>query len=95
MKLDNLLIIGGLAAIAYILLRKKKDNVVTPIDIVPQEVVPKNEPVVVDLSKSSTRRRGGLFPESIYRQYNASKMATVAPAKATIKTVEPVAQPIL
>jgi hypothetical protein len=76
MKTENILIIGGLAFIAYHLFRNKKEI----IDINPameadkvEEVQPKT--IVLDLNPA----RRGLFPDAMYKGYNSSKMATVAP----------------
>jgi hypothetical protein len=81
MKTENILIFGGLAFIAYHLFKKTKEV----IDVNPvmetkkvEEVQPKT--IVLDLNP----QRRGLFPDAMYRGYNSSKMATVAPAKVNV-----------
>jgi uncharacterized protein YneF (UPF0154 family) len=82
MKLQNVLIIGGVALVGYWLWKKSKKKV---IDINPPMEQPKEEPKTIRISMSGSRRKNrNLFPQSMYSEYNTSKSATVAPAMVTI-----------
>jgi hypothetical protein len=82
MKLQNVLIIGGVALVGYWLWKKYNKKV---IDINPPMEKPKEEPRTIRLSMSGSRRKNrNLFPESMYSEYNTAKSATVAPAMVTI-----------
>lgn len=83
MKTKNILIIGGLAAIAYWIYKNRKAK--KPININPPMEQPKEEPKTILINMNNKRKRpSGLFPNSMYTQYNASKMATVAPPMVEI-----------
>lgn len=86
MKVENLLIIGGLGVIAYLLFtgeKRKRAIEAAKIEAKNQAIQPKTT-VVRTKVFIEDNRGSSLFPESIYKRYNSSKMATVAPAKATV-----------
>lgn len=83
METKNIVIIGGIVLIAYLVFKKKKAK--KPIDINPPLEQPKQEPSTIVINMNNKRKRpSSLFPNSMYAQYNASKMATVAPPMVEI-----------
>jgi hypothetical protein len=81
MKLENLLLVAGVGFIAYWLAKKP----IKVIDINPQMEMQKEEPKTIILDLNKTKRNGGLFPESMVKDYNASKFSTVAPPLVVFK----------
>ena len=78
METKNILLIGGIVLVAYLVFRKKKAKKPINIDLPIEQ--PKQEPSTIVINMNNRRKRpSGLFPNSMYAQYNASKMATVAP----------------
>jgi hypothetical protein len=84
MKISNWLLAGAVLAVAYYIYKKPK-----PINIDP----PMQQPLAsesetgrsITLNLNTTRQRPmGLFNESMYQDYNASKNATVAPDRTRI-----------
>lgn len=83
METKNILIIGGIALIGYYIYKNRKAK--KPIFIDPPLEQPKQEPSTIVINMNNRRQRpSGLFPNSMYAQYNASKMATVAPPMVEI-----------
>jgi hypothetical protein len=83
METKNIVIIGGIVLIAYLVFKKKKAK--KPINIDPPLEQPKQEPSTIVINMNNKRKRpSSLFPNSMYAQYNASKMATVAPPMVEI-----------
>jgi len=80
MKAENLLLVFGVGFIAYWLVKKP----IKVIDINPQMELDNEEPktIVLDLNKT---KNGGLFPDNMVNDYNASKFSTVAPPSVTVK----------
>jgi hypothetical protein len=80
MKAENLLLVLGVGFIAYWLVKKP----IKVIDINPQMELDNEEPktIVLDLNKT---KNGGLFPDNMVNDYNASKFSTVAPPSVTVK----------
>jgi hypothetical protein len=82
MKLEKVLIVGGVALVGYWLWKKYNKKV---IDVNPPMEQPKEEPKTIRISMSGSRRKNrNLFPQSMYSQYNATKGSTVAPPMVTI-----------
>ncbi|MCE5295094.1 MAG: hypothetical protein LLF94_10855 [Chlamydiales bacterium] len=85
MKFENILLIGGLGVIAYILLMGDKKNRAIQSAKKEEQNNPSNtKTTIVRTTVFVDDRRSSLFPEAIYKRYDSSKMATVAPAKATV-----------
>ena len=83
MKTKNILIIGGIAALGYWWYKNKMAK--KPINIDPPLEQKKEEPKTIVLNMNTKRQRpSGLFNNSMYGQYNASKFATVAPPRVEI-----------
>jgi hypothetical protein len=83
MKTKDILIIGGLALIVYWVYKNKKAKKPINIDLPLEQ--PKEEPKTIVINMNNKRKRpSGMFPNSMYAQYNASKMATVAPPMVEI-----------
>ena len=81
--MKNILIIGGLAALGYWWYKNKMAK--KPINIDPPLEQPKEEPTTIIINMNNKRKRPtGMFPNSMYTQYNSSKMATVAPPMVEI-----------
>jgi hypothetical protein len=83
MKIENVLIIGGLGIIAYWLLKKQPKVV----DINPPMEEPKKEEaktIYLDLSDKRKKNRN-VFPNSFVRDFDASKFRTVAPPMVVVK----------
>lgn len=80
MKAENLLLVLGVGFIAYWLVKKP----IKVIDINPQMELDTEEPktIVLDMNKT---KNGGLFPDNMVNDYNASKFSTVAPPSVTVK----------
>jgi len=80
MKAENLLLVLGVGFIGYWLFKKPTKV----IDINPQMELDNEEPktIVLDLNKT---KNGGLFPDNMVNDYNASKFSTVAPPSVTVK----------
>jgi len=81
MKLENLLLVAGVGFIAYWLVKKP----IKVIDINPPMEIQKEEPKTIVLDLNKTRRNGGLFPDGMVKDYNASKFRTVAPPMVVVK----------
>ena len=81
MKLENLLLVAGVGFIAYWLVKKP----IKVIDINPPMEMEKEEPKTIFLDLNKTKRNGGLFPDDMVRDYNASKFNTVAPPSVLVK----------
>ena len=81
MKLENLLLVAGVGFIAYWLVKKP----IKVIDINPPMEMEKEEPKTIFLDLNKTKRNGGLFPDNMVKDYNASKFRTVAPPMVVIK----------
>jgi len=82
MKIENVIIIGGLGFLAYWLLKKQPKV----IDINPTMEDTKNEePKTIYLDLSNRNKKRNLFPESFVRDFDASKFRTVAPPSVVIK----------
>jgi len=79
MKLENLLLVAGVGFIAYWLVKKP----IKVIDINPP--MEKEEPKTIVLDLNKTKRNGGLFPDDMVKDYNASKFSTVAPPMVVVK----------
>jgi hypothetical protein len=83
METKNIVIIGGIVLIAYLVFKKKKAK--KPINIDPPLEQPKQEPSTIVINMNNKRKRpSSLFPNSMYAQYNASKFATIAPPMVEI-----------
>ena len=83
MKTKNILIIGGIAALGYWWYKNKMAK--KPINIDPPLEEKKEEPKTIVLNMNTKRvRPSGMFNNSMYGQYNASKFATVAPPRVEI-----------
>lgn len=80
MKAENFLLVLGVGFIAYWLAKK-------PIKVIdinpPMETEDEPKTIVLDLNK--TKRNGGLFPESMAKDYDASLFSTIAPPRTSIK----------
>lgn len=80
MKAENFLLVLGVGFIAYWLAKK-------PIKVIdinpPMETEDEPKTIVLDLNK--TKRNGGLFPDNMVQDYNASKFSTVAPPSVLFK----------
>jgi hypothetical protein len=81
MKAENLLLVLGVGFIAYWLVKKP----IKVIDINPQMELDNQEPKTIVLDLNKTKRNGGLFPDNMVNDYNASKFSTVAPPSVTVK----------
>jgi hypothetical protein len=81
MKVENLLLVLGVGFIAYWLVKKP----IKVIDINPQMELDNEEPKTIVLDLNKTKRNGGLFPDNMVNDYNASKFSTVAPPSVTVK----------
>lgn len=102
MKLQDVLVLGGIGVVIYLLITnkglKKSQRVVLP-EVKVQEVV---EPTPIVLMPKRRASRGSLFPSNIVADFDTRKASTFAPAKVvvsaaddTIKSVEPPSAPIL
>lgn len=79
MKIENVLIIGGLGFIAYWLLKKQPKVIdINP----PMEEPKKEEPQTITLNLREQKRN--LFPRNFAKDFNASKFRTVAPPKVVV-----------
>lgn len=95
MKTGNLIILGGLALIVFAIWSKQKKNKMEVVEMKETDLKPASDDAVVRDVKApvknpfivtapvASKPLDILSPQS-YKQYNTSKMATVAPAKATI-----------
>lgn len=106
MKVQDVLILGGIGVVIYLLITNKglknPKRVVQPAmpEIKVQEVV---EPTPIVLMPTRRASRGSLFPSNIVADFDTRKASTFAPAKVvvsaasddTIKTIEPPSAPIL
>jgi hypothetical protein len=84
MKISNWVLAAAALGIAYYIYKKPK-----PINIDPplQQPLPSESETgrSITLNLNNTRQRpSGLFNESMYKDYNASKSATVAPNRTSI-----------
>ena len=80
-KFTDLLVLGGISYIVYVLL--KKDNKIVNKDINVEEkkdIQPEN----VKISLSNRNYRRDEPKRDFYSQYNTSKFATVAPPMVTV-----------
>jgi hypothetical protein len=84
MKLSNVLLVGGVIAIGYFLLRKKPKVINVEPDITKKDV---EKPRTIVLSLSEPQKKVNTFYDDVYvRDFNASKFSTVAPPSVTIKS---------
>jgi hypothetical protein len=80
-KFTDLLVLGGISYIVYVLL--KKDNKIVKKDIKIEEKKD-IEPENVKISLSNRNYRRDEPKQDFYSQYNTSKFATYAPPRVTI-----------
>ncbi len=94
MKIENVLIVGGLIFIGYWLLKKPKNKVQENVNKSPEDVLedvrskPRN--LVLNLSDIKERpisnSNNGFYDEFLTNNgYNTSKFSTIAPAQVTVK----------
>ena len=82
MKIENVIIIGGLGYLAYWLLKRQPKV----IDINPtMENTKVEEPKTIYLDLSNRKKNRNFFPESFVKDFDASKFSTVAPPSVVIK----------
>jgi hypothetical protein len=80
-KFTDLLVLGGISYIVYVLL--KKDNKIVKKDINEEEI--KNfQPENVKISLSNRNYRRDEPKKDFYSHYNTSKFATYAPPRVTV-----------
>jgi hypothetical protein len=83
MKLSNVLLVGGVIFVGYLIFRKKP----TIIDVKPDILPKNNEAKTIVLNLSEPQKKINTFYDDVYvRDYNASKFSTVAPPSVTIKS---------
>ena len=79
MKLENILIIGGLGFIAYWMI-KKSPRIID----VPDIKAPQPDPKTIVLNLNNTRGKVGVLSSNVEKRYNASEFATTSPASVVI-----------
>ena len=89
MKKSNLLILGGLALVAYYLFKKSQSRAVDinpPLETKTAAMQPIEEPktIQLDLTPRIRQDRGAFGSSFFSRGYNTSKAATIAPPSVVI-----------
>ena len=84
MNTKNLLLIGGLAVVGYLIYKQsKKPKAQNNADVTPPAPDPAPVPVIINLNRP--KRFRGFFTDEVVKDYNTSKFATFAPAKVKIQ----------
>lgn len=80
MKVENILIVGGLAFVAYWLFKKNKKIV----DIIDANSKSETAPKTIILNLNQKKERVPVLNPNVEKRYNATPFATVSPAMVEV-----------